>query len=256
MESGETGVIGAHIPWGALDTRRGTLASRIVAEVRSAVLDKKLRAGDFLGTEKDLASRFGVSRMAARDAMRTLEGMGIVEIKMGGGGGARIARGNPRSFAEALSVQLDLAGVTPQEILDAQRSVECMAAELAAENATPEDNAQLVSLLTEAESDLDDLDAFTRASHAFHLAIAEASHNRALVFQLISLQHVSWPERNRTLTRDVAEKVLDAHRKLAAAIAARDGAACRLLMEEHVGMIRARRVAEHRAATESGPSCF
>jgi GntR family transcriptional regulator, transcriptional repressor for pyruvate dehydrogenase complex len=256
LSSAQIPASGVEKPWGAFDTRRGTLASRIVAEVRGAVFDKRLKAGEFLGTEKDLAARFGVSRMAARDAMRTLEGMGIVEIKMGGGGGARIARGNPRLFAEALSVQLDLAGVTPQEILDAQRSVECMAAELAAENATPSDNAQLKSLLAEAGSNLDDMDAFTRVSHRFHLAIAEASHNRALVFQLISLQHVSWPERNPTLTRDVAERVLDAHAKLAAAIGARDAAACRTLMAEHVGMIRARRLAEHKVAKESGPSCF
>ena len=51
------------------------------------------------------------SRIVARDALRTLEALGIVEIKMGKGGGARIARGNPRLFAEALAVQLDLTGV-------------------------------------------------------------------------------------------------------------------------------------------------
>ncbi len=123
--------------------RSASLSSQIVADVREALFDKRLKPGDFLGTEKDLAARHGVSRIVARDALRTLEALGIVEIRMGKGGGARVARGNPRLFAEALAVQLDLTGVSAAEILDAQRAVECMAAELAAEHATPADHARL-----------------------------------------------------------------------------------------------------------------
>ncbi|RPJ64734.1 MAG: FadR family transcriptional regulator, partial [Acidobacteria bacterium] len=107
-----------------------TMVSRIVAQVREALFAKDLRPGDFLGTEKDLAERFGVSRIVARDALRTLQALGIAEIKMGKGGGARVARGNPRLFAEVLAVQLDLTGVSAAEIMDAQRAIECLAAEL------------------------------------------------------------------------------------------------------------------------------
>jgi GntR family transcriptional repressor for pyruvate dehydrogenase complex len=96
-----------------------SLSAQIVAEVRDALFAKQLKPGDFLGTEKDLATRHGVSRIVARDALRTLEALGIVAIKMGKGGGARVARGNPRLFAEALAVQLDLTGVTAAEILGA-----------------------------------------------------------------------------------------------------------------------------------------
>ena len=92
--------------------RSSSLSAQIVADVRDALFAKQLKPGDFLGTEKDLAARFGVSRIVARDALRTLEALGIVEIRMGKGGGARIAHGNPRLFAEALAVQLDLTGVT------------------------------------------------------------------------------------------------------------------------------------------------
>src|SRR5437879_5309966 len=168
--------------------RSVSLSAQIVTEVRDALFAKRLKPGDFLGTEKDLAARYGVSRIVARDALRTLEALGIAAIKMGKGGGARVARGNPRLFAEALAVQLDLTGVSAGEILDAQRAVECMAAELAAENATAADHARLKHLLADAESKLDDVDAYTRSSREFHLAIAEASHNRVLVVQFISLQ--------------------------------------------------------------------
>ena len=225
--------------------RSVSLSSQIVSEVRDALFAKKLKPGDFLGTEKDLAARFGVSRIVARDALRTLQALGIADIKMGKGGGARVARGNPRLFAEALAVQLDLTGVSAAEIMDAQHAIETLAAELAAEHATVADHAQLKGLLAEAEAAIDDAPAYTRSCRDFHLAIAEASHNRVLVTQLISLQHVSWPSENRTLTPEVARHVLVVHRELAALIEMRDAAGARRLMDEHVKMIRARRDAEH-----------
>src|SRR5215467_4109813 len=204
--------------------RSASLSSQIVADVREALFAKRLKPGDFLGTEKDLAARHGVSRIVARDALRTLEALGIVEIRMGKGGGARIARGNPRLFAEALAVQLDLTGVSAAEILD-------------------------------AESKLDDMAAYTLSSREFHLAIAEASHNRVLVVQFISLQNVSWPARNPTLTSKDARPILEVHKELAALIEMRDGAGARRLMDDHVKMIRARRVAEHLQAKRRDPSC-
>jgi GntR family transcriptional repressor for pyruvate dehydrogenase complex len=235
--------------------RGTTLSTRIVSEVREALFAKALRPGDFLGTEKDLAQRFNVSRIVARDALRTLEAQGIVEIKVGSRGGARIAQGNARLFAEALAVQLDLAGVSVTEIMEAQRAIEALAAELAASNSSREDQARLRMLIAEAQDRIDDAGAFTRAGREFHLAIAEASRNRVLVVQLVSLQHVSWPAQNRTLTREVAHHILDVHEQLASLIEMRDGAAAGQLMEDHVKMISARRIAEHRQRGTSQKIC-
>jgi len=231
----------------ALFARRSpTMASRLIAKVRDALFERRYRPGDFLGTEKDLAGAHGVSRIVARDALRTLEAMGIVEIARGAGGGARITRGNPQLFAEALAVQLELAEIGAEEILTAQGAVEGLAAELAAQHATKADVLRLKELLAQAEGLLDDVDAFTRSSLAFHLAVADASHNRVLHYQLVSLQHVSWPSRKRTLNKVVAKRVLDAHRRLSALIEAGESAEARKFMEAHVGMIRERRVAETR----------
>jgi len=235
-----------HDPWAFEPSRSAaTLSSRIVAEVTEALHDKRLAPGDFLGTEKDIAERAGASRIVARDALRTLQALGVVEIKVGAGGGARIARGNPALFAEALAVQLTLAGVSVREMMDAQRAIETTAAELAAENATAEDIARLRESLAEHEATIADDAAYTRTCMRFHLAVAEASHNRVLVAQLLSLQHVSWPPQNRTLTPPVARHILGVHRELVAIIEARDATAARRLMDDHVRMIRARRVSEN-----------
>ena len=239
-------------PWELEPARGVTLSARIVEDVRLALFEKRLAPGDFLGTEKDIAERAGVSRIVARDALRSLQAMGVVEIKVGAGGGARIARGNPRLFAEALAVQLSLAGTSVREMMDAQRAIECMACELAAENATAEDLARLRELLAEHEATIDDNPAYTRSCMRFHVAVAEASHNQVLVAQLLSLQHVSWPAVNRTLTDPVACHVLEVHRQIADVIESRDAAAARRLMDDHVKMIRARRVSEDDAAN---PHC-
>ena len=235
--------------------RSASLSSQIVSDVRDALFGKTLKPGDFLGTENDLAARYDVSWIVARDALRTLEALGIAEIRMGKGGGARVARGNPKLFAEALAVQLDLTGVSVAEIMDAQRAIECHAAELAAENATEADIARLRRLLAEAEANLRDVERTTQLGAEFHLAIAEASHNRVLVVQLISLQHVSWPRRNPTMTPKVARHILDVHKELLSLIEMRDGPGARKLMDDHVKMIRARRVTEDAKAKHIVVGC-
>lgn len=225
-------------------TGAGTLSEQIVVRVRDALFAGKLRPGDVLGTEKDIAARFDASRIVARDALKRLEAAGVVEIKVGKGGGARIAQGNPQLFADALAIQLNLIGVGVGEILDAQRAIETMTAELAATNATAADIEKIEKLLNAAEAATEDFTRFTRLSLAFHLAIADAAHNAVLRVQLISLQHVAWPQRNSTLTRDVAEHILALHRELYVLIKARDGDGARELMGRHLRQIRARRLSE------------
>ena len=148
---------------------------------REVLVAKELRPGDFLGTEKDLAQRFKVSRIVARDALRTLEAQGIVEIKVGAGGGARIAQGNARLFAEALAVQLDLTGVSVAEIMEAQRAIERLAVELRRRPLDGRGSRALARLIADAQRSIATVGGYTRLGREFHLAVAEASHNRVLV---------------------------------------------------------------------------
>ena len=62
-----------------------------------------------------------------------------------------------------------------------------------------------------------------------------------LVVQLISLQHVSWPRRNPTLTPKVMRRIHDVHKELLGLIEIRDAAGAPRMMDDHVKMIRARR---------------
>jgi GntR family transcriptional repressor for pyruvate dehydrogenase complex len=219
--------------------RTHSVANQIVAQVRDALFAGRLSPGDPLGSEKGLAASFGVSRITVRDALRTLETMGIVEIRVGAGGGARIAEGNPDRFADALAVQLRLVGVSAHEIMDAQVAVEGRAAELAAENATADDLARLASLVEEAEDLARDPARFTAAGFAFHLAVAEASHNRALLAQLKALRHIVWPTETPRTTPSIAARVLKVHRAIVEAIRAQDADGARTMMVSHLERVRA-----------------
>ena len=226
-------------------TRGATLSSQIVTEIRSAVFEGRLAPGSFLGSENELAKRFGVSRITVRDALRSLSATGLVEIRQGAGGGARIAKSNLDYFADALAVQFQLAGVGVEETLRTQSAIEGTAAELAAGHRAEEDLERLADALEHAAKVAHDPAAFTEASLGFHLAVAEASHNRALIALLRALRYIVWPNENKRATAEVAARVDKTHREIFARIEARDGAGARDAMTKHLGGIRVSKQKQH-----------
>jgi GntR family transcriptional regulator, transcriptional repressor for pyruvate dehydrogenase complex len=211
--------------------RLSRASDEIVSQLSEALFDGRLVPGQALGAEAELAASFGVSRASVREAMRTLEASGIVEISMGPKGGARIARGDPKRFAYALAVQLRLVGVTPAEVLDVRVGVEWMGAQLAAMYVTDDELERIEALVEAAEREREPerLGALTRA---FHLAVAEGSHNRVLVATLTSIREAlrshspgAPPEPKRTLTT---------HRALLDALKGRDAQRAGELMLEDV----------------------
>lgn len=232
-----------------------TLSSRIVAEVRDALLAGTLNSGDVLGTEASLSEEFGVSRVAVRDALKCLEAMGVIRIRVGAGGGARIANSNIPLFADIVAIQLRLIDAKPGAILDAQRAIEMMTAELAALHASDEDLQRLELLLEEAEQELEDIEGFTRSGFAFHVAIADAAHNEVLKMQLLAMHYVAWPDHNPTLTPEVATHILNIHRELYSYIKLRDANGARDLMSDHLRQIRSRRVPDGTEAEIAAGCC-
>ncbi len=242
-----------HQSWAPV--RANSVANQIVMQVREALFSGKFKPGDLLGSEKDLAAQFDVSRITIRDALRTLETMGIIEIRVGAGGGARIAEGNLDYFSDSLAVQFKLAGVTESEILDLQIAIEGTGAELAALNRSRENLEELSELLAEAESVMDSPADFTDAGQRFHLAIVEASSNRALIAQFRALRYVIWPQNAQRAKREIAENAQKIHHQLFAYIEAQDSEAARKLMIEHLASIRAVAFSGTAKGAEEGLIC-
>ncbi len=162
----------------------------MVAEVRESLLANRFKAGDFLGTEATLAEYFGIGRSPMRDALRSLEAMGIIEIRVGLGGGVYVAQGNPDMFAEVMAIQLILMGSTLQELLYAIWAVEGMAVDLAIDQCTDADLETLFEVLGDLKALLGKPKQFVRRSIDFHAAMVNASRSRVLIAQAQMLRHI------------------------------------------------------------------
>jgi len=75
----------------------GRISETIVDQIRQLMYTGQLRPGDRLPAERDLCERFGVSRVTVREALRTLESSGLVEIRVGARGGAFVLRASSLS---------------------------------------------------------------------------------------------------------------------------------------------------------------
>lgn len=238
-------------PW--QPARDGTLSWRIIRQIRAMLFAGELKTGERLGGEIELARRYGVSRMAIRDALRSLEAAGIVEIRVGAKGGTYIAGGNIERFADALAIQLKLIGVTVTEIFDAQIAVEVTSTELAAQCAGEDELRALRDILHAMRDQRLSTPEFTELSLRFHEALVAASHNRALIAQFKALRFVLEPLYARWLVEDVATRVIAANEALLTRIEARDAEGARAMMHRRLQTHRARQLA---AANDSasGPA--
>jgi GntR family transcriptional repressor for pyruvate dehydrogenase complex len=218
--------------------RTESLSWSIIRQIREALFTGRLKPGDFLGSEISLAQQFGVSRMAARDALRSLVAMGIVEIRMGSRGGAWVTEGNPERLVDALAIQLRLIGVTPTELLDAQGAMSVVAAELAAKHASDADIERMRLAARATEDVRSDPQAFTVASLGFHEAVVEASQNRVLMAQFRALESVLGPLLVANTNSAVTRRLIQSNAALLDAIVAHDVEAAGRLMRERVAGIR------------------
>ncbi|MDF5756943.1 flavin reductase [Spongiactinospora sp. TRM90649] len=146
---------------------------------------------------------------------------------------------DPRRLGDGLAVQMHLAGITGREILDAQAAIEPATAELAAVNATAEDLARLTVILAQAEDVMHDAARFTALGVAFHVAVGEASGNRALAgtLEALRLEKQALLERRNTVER--ARRAHHFHERILDRIRARDAGGARELMTRHVRKVAA-----------------
>ena len=67
--------------------RTSTITQKIINQIRTAILEGKLKPGDVLPPEKELMEQFGVSKQTLRESLRALEHMGMIDVRKGIGGG-------------------------------------------------------------------------------------------------------------------------------------------------------------------------
>lgn len=220
----------------AIDRRfkQGRLREEVSTYLTELILSEQLPRGDFLPREEDLASRFGVSRTVVREAIRVLEARSLVAPKPGVG---TVITGNfEEQLADALTLSIRGERVGTPDQLEFRRLIEGHAAFLAATRATMEEIEGLKALVKcmEAPSDSDSLDPI-EADVAFHVLLAEASHNALLALVVRAIRHVLRQSIQRTLPLQTQmEMRLAYHRRIVEAIADRDAEAAAAAVHEHL----------------------
>lgn len=219
----------AHAPMHQADGRR--LYRHIADQLMQMIRSGDYPPGSRLPAERDLAAELGVSRPSVREALIALEVEGVVEVR----GGAGIFVLQPHSApATALA---PLPG--PFDLIRARWIVESESACLAATHATPEHLAGMKRALDDMRASPVQNAATLEADQRFHLHIAEASANSALVM----LTRQLWDARRGPLylqleshfsSEQIWRQAVDEHAEILDAIATRNGRAARAAMRQHM----------------------
>ena len=156
------------------------LYESVIEQIMNLIKNNKLKPGDKLPPERELAEKLSISRNSLREAFRVLELRGLIKSKPGGGRFIREIRENGHNNTENIILSLEKSSIL--ELLEAREIFEVKIAKIAAQKATPED----IELIEEALNKINEEEELkhgkeTESDTEFHLAIASASHNFVFV---------------------------------------------------------------------------
>jgi GntR family transcriptional repressor for pyruvate dehydrogenase complex len=212
--------------------RRGKVYEEVARQIERLIL-KKLQPGDKLPSERELAETLGVSRGSIRDAIRSLELMGMVAPRQGTGtivcevtAGSLV---NP--LANALKRKEELIG----ELLDFRKMLEPPLAARAATHASPDEISEMEEILERQQEKLREGDSAIAEDSEFHYSIALASGNSVVLKLLDTLMDLLRDTRERSLqVEGRPQKSLASHRRIFFAIKRHDAEAAKSAMRRHI----------------------
>jgi len=132
--------------------KKSRIFQNVVDQIRDAILERRLNPGDMLPPERALRETFNVSRGTLREALRVLEHMGLIEIKLGTGGGIYVKQAGMEQLIESLTLLIRSGALPVSEIGEFREGIEGKIAFLAAERASAEDIEDLEDLIVRARS--------------------------------------------------------------------------------------------------------
>lgn len=232
------------------------LYRQIAEQVRSLIAGGEFAGGSRLPAERDLAKQLGVSRPSVREALIALEVEGWVEVRTGSGVYVldRTAKNAKTSRTHA---QIPPTEWGPLELIRARRVVEGEIAALAAVQAKRKDTDAMARAIDAMRADADRNVMPLDGDRAFHTSIVQACGNVVLIETVQGF----WDSRRGPLferlggyfeTVDSWRSAIAEHEAIHAAIRARDAAAARTAMHEHLDKSHSRFSASWRRAKKSG----
>ncbi|MEQ5818328.1 FadR/GntR family transcriptional regulator [Halomonas sp. SCS19] len=209
---------------------------RVFEVFRERVLNGEWRPGDRLPSERELALELKVGRPLLREVMRSLDMLGVLDIRHGKG--AYVAKADFKVLSDFFAFYLAQEKNALDDVMQARIAIECQAVRLACDRATDNDIARIETCFKQLMATLEDPEQGGRADYQFHLAIVEASHCQSLmtlyhaISALLLKSHVQ--RRQITLGSDeVIEAHIDSHRQVFLAIVEGDGDKANQRLREH-----------------------
>ena len=226
----------------------------ITAQIRAQLARQGLRTGDRLPPERDLADQFGVSRNTLREALRSLEIAGLLELKKGATGGAFIREGGGDAVVAGLSDLYRLGNIRPEHLTEARILIGTEVARLACARRTAADLEALEQNVAEAEaaSKAGDLGRRAEIHYEFHSLLARAAKNPVLIILTDALM-----EMTRHFVEAVGYQpnpyVMPSRKRLLAALRTKNGEAAALEMATMLKRLQRFHLARYEAAGKKKP---
>ena len=216
--------------------------SKIIAEkIEGFFLKGDLKPGSKLPSERELASRFGVSRSSVREALQQLQLNGAIIIRQGGG--SYINTDEVQKVSDQLSVSIvEAESHLIVDMLELRRALEIESVSLAAQRAAEKDLARIKEALDGMRESLYDAEKGIKADLHFHQRIVEASHNQLLINLVQSLAErmedsIRATRTHRFMDVDRYEDTFAEHAEIYEAICIKNSALAKQLMEKHINRI-------------------
>lgn len=212
--------------------RRNKVYEDVARQIERLIL-KKLRPGDKLPSERELAEILSVSRSSIRDAIRSLELAGMVEPRQGAG--TIVREISPNSLVNPLANALKHKEALMSELLDFRRILEPPLASRAATHASADEIEEMEDILTRQERKLRKGESTIGEDSEFHYAVAMASGNSVVLKVLDILMDLMRDTRERSLqVEGRPQKSLAGHRRILSAIKRHDAEAAKAAMRRHI----------------------
>ena len=210
----------------------------IANKVRDQIRDGKLRTGDKLPPEREMAQQLGTSRNALREALRSLEHAGLISLHKGARGGAFITDGNPSAVAQSMEDLMHLGGINLANVTEARLSIETAIVEIVAAKGTTaafdalDRNIDKVEELTQAR----DMDAKAALNMEFHVLLAEATGNPVLVLMMRTLMDLLRSV-HRPITAEDTVDIIRSRRRFMMLLRSRQSTAAAAEMKDHLSRL-------------------
>ena len=213
------------------------LYQEIVDQIQQQVLSGALKPGDQIPAERDLAERFGVSRTAVREAIKSLTEKGLIEVFVGRG--TFVTNLSPDRVVESMTLLLRNEPDSVANLQEARVLVEVPAARLAALRRTTEHLERLRAICDEMEQERSLSPRLIDGDTEFHVQVARTTGNPVLVLLSQTIVELLRAERLEPACLD--ESALPAafagHRAIVDAIEAGDADRAGQAMHDHLNHV-------------------